>query len=148
MVSMKSLRQSIRQAEADGEPVQVDRFPGKRSKVGFLPSDEQFQSYRERSNDKINRIIRSMENPEMVRLAVDFEDVGMDRLCSPNPQGYDYVVKRLKDPVTPNREKSELRKVQDVYRLLIEYEDLLSAMERYDLPKVNRIINGGRAVRS
>ena len=143
MTTMKQLRKAVN--ATDDEILDVSIRP---SQVGFCPSEALIHKYVKGLNDAFDRIIRSMRHPEMVRMAVDIENIDGQAVGTANPVGYEYVCKRLKHPDTVPSERRDLEKVVKAYKLIMEYRSLDQAIESGDINRINRIVGNTRGVRA
>ena len=143
MTTMKQLRKAVN--ATDDEILDVSIRP---SQVGFCPSEALIHKYVKGLNDAFDRIIKSMRYPEMVRMAVDIENIDGQAVGTANPSGYEYVCKRLKHPDTVQSEKRDLEKVVKAYKLIMEYRSLDQAIESGDINRINRIVGNTRGVRA
>lgn len=137
MTTLKQLRRMANSPDCEG----VFFYDGPR-KI-FIPDMSDADRYTARVNGEIQRIVGTMRHPEMLRMALDLtvqEDGSI--LLTPKDDGFEYVQARIKHHDTTEAERSDLRKVVSAYKLADDHRQLMTALDKRDYRRINRILNG------
>lgn len=114
----------------------------------FYPGPDAVERYVAGVNAQVQQIMGTMRYPEMIRMALQVTEEDGEQTIVPVLSGYEYVCARSKHPETTQTERNELKKVMAVYRLADRYSQLMTALDKRDMARINRILNGQRVVRS
>ncbi len=145
MTTMKEMRNFV--ASEDSECIIPESFYDRTNKR-FIPGFEAVHRYIEGVNTQFRNILDSMRHPEMIRMALDVSKIDGEDVAVPVPSGYEYVCARYKHPDTPQTERNDLRKVIAAYKIADGYVQLQRALDKGDLARINRILNGQKGARA